>query len=195
MPDDSYNKRLGQQMRAVRKGLKFSLQRVSEMSNGEFRSSVLGAYERADRHISVDRLQRLAEIYGVPVERFLPADGDVIDIRDRDVDLIDQMSNEDKLDEFRTLRKLAIDLTDEATRAVAMRQASTDPKASPEYVNTLQRMVALIDDVQTVAADLRHIRRHQASSGGGSSGGGGSGGGGSGDSGGSALPGPGGEDT
>ena len=45
-----------------------------------------GAYERAQRTISVARLQRLAGVYRMPVDRLLPSDdatGDaVIDLRD-----------------------------------------------------------------------------------------------------------------
>ena len=40
----------------------------------EFKASVLGAYERGERAISVPRLQRLARFYNVPVDQLLPAD-------------------------------------------------------------------------------------------------------------------------
>ena len=52
------------------------------MSAQEFKASVLGAYERGERAISVPRLQRLAILYDVPVDLLLPtperraADGD-----------------------------------------------------------------------------------------------------------------------
>src|SRR5207249_1182803 len=42
----------------------------------EFKASVLGAYERGHRVMSMPRLQRLARFYGVAVDRLLPADGD-----------------------------------------------------------------------------------------------------------------------
>ena len=38
----------------------------------EFKASVLGAYERGDRAISVQRLQRLASFYSIPVDSLLP---------------------------------------------------------------------------------------------------------------------------
>jgi hypothetical protein len=40
----------------------------------EFKASVLGAYERGERAISVPRLQRLARFYTVPVDQLLPND-------------------------------------------------------------------------------------------------------------------------
>jgi hypothetical protein len=44
------------------------------MSEQEFKASVLGAYERGERAISVPRLQRLAKLYDVPVDQLLPPD-------------------------------------------------------------------------------------------------------------------------
>jgi transcriptional regulator with XRE-family HTH domain len=49
---------------------------VEEASAKEFKASVLGAYERGERSISVPRLQRLAIFYGVPVDQLLPRMGD-----------------------------------------------------------------------------------------------------------------------
>jgi len=43
-------------------------------SEFEFKASVLGAYERGERTISVPRLQRLARFYNVPVDQLLPRD-------------------------------------------------------------------------------------------------------------------------
>jgi transcriptional regulator with XRE-family HTH domain len=49
-----------------------SLLAVEETSSREFKASVLGAYERGERIISVLRLQRLAQLYRVPVDQLLP---------------------------------------------------------------------------------------------------------------------------
>jgi transcriptional regulator with XRE-family HTH domain len=69
-----YAKALGMRLRQVRKQKHLSLQAVEELSNQEFKASVLGAYERGERSISVPRLQRLARIYDVPVDQLLPRD-------------------------------------------------------------------------------------------------------------------------
>jgi transcriptional regulator with XRE-family HTH domain len=58
----------------MRKQMRLSLQAVEAMSDQEFKASVLGAYERGERAISVPRLQRLAKLYDVPVDQLLPHD-------------------------------------------------------------------------------------------------------------------------
>jgi transcriptional regulator with XRE-family HTH domain len=63
---------VGQRIRRVRRQQQLSLREVDHLSNREFKASVLGAYERGDRVISVLRLQRLAELYRVPVDQLLP---------------------------------------------------------------------------------------------------------------------------
>jgi len=50
---------------------RLSLAEVAERSGNEFKASSLGAYERGDREISVRRLQRLAEVYGVRPDALL----------------------------------------------------------------------------------------------------------------------------
>ena len=62
----SLNALVGEQLRAVRKRRRMTLAQVEEASDGEFRTSVLGAYERGERGLAVHRLLRLAELYGVP---------------------------------------------------------------------------------------------------------------------------------
>jgi transcriptional regulator with XRE-family HTH domain len=49
------------------------LQEVEKRSESEFRSSVLGAYERGERAISVQRLFRLASLYRVDVAHLIPS--------------------------------------------------------------------------------------------------------------------------
>lgn len=80
----SFAEQLGQRLRWVRQQRKLSLRTVARMSGEEFRISVLGAYERGHRMISVTRLQRLAELYGVSVDHLLPESPDPEAERDRE---------------------------------------------------------------------------------------------------------------
>ncbi len=73
----TYARRVGQRLRAIRRQKRLSLQEVEAASTQEFKASVLGAYERGERVISVPRLQRLADFYRVPVDQLLPRDADV----------------------------------------------------------------------------------------------------------------------
>jgi transcriptional regulator with XRE-family HTH domain len=70
----SYGRKVGERLRAIRRQKRLSLQEVEAASNQEFKASVLGAYERGERAISVPRLQRLARFYSVPVDQLLPKD-------------------------------------------------------------------------------------------------------------------------
>ena len=68
----AYARAVGSRLRSMRKQMRLSLQAVEAMSEQEFKASVLGAYERGERAISVPRLQRLAKLYDVPVDQLLP---------------------------------------------------------------------------------------------------------------------------
>ena len=70
--DDDYSLRLGERIRVIRRQKRLSLQDVEARSEAEFKASVLGAYERGERAVSVPRLHRLAEFYDVPVDQLLP---------------------------------------------------------------------------------------------------------------------------
>jgi transcriptional regulator with XRE-family HTH domain len=67
-----YNIAVGDRIRNVRRQQNLSLKAVEQMSGHEFKASILGAYERGERAISVPRLQRLARLYDVPVDQLLP---------------------------------------------------------------------------------------------------------------------------
>ena len=54
---------VGERLRSIRRQKGLSLHDVEARSGMEFKASVLGAYERGERAISVPRLLRLAEIY------------------------------------------------------------------------------------------------------------------------------------
>ena len=69
-----YGRKVGECLRAIRRQKRLSLQEVEGASQQEFKASVLGAYERGERAISVPRLQRLARFYHVPVDQLLPQD-------------------------------------------------------------------------------------------------------------------------
>src|SRR5262245_38222735 len=91
-PAGEYGRKVGERLRAIRRQKRLSLQEVESASNHEFKASVLGAYERGERAISVPRLQRLARFYSVPVDQLLPGnampdfgtggDGEIIDLTD-----------------------------------------------------------------------------------------------------------------
>lgn len=75
--DLGYAVKVGGRLRAIRKQKRLSLQDVEATSDQEFKASVLGAYERGERAISVPRLQRLARFYAVPVDQLLPRDDEI----------------------------------------------------------------------------------------------------------------------
>ncbi len=68
----SYNEAVGQRLRSIRKQRGLSLQDVEEISGREFKASVLGAYERGERALSLPRLQRLAAFFNVSPGQLLP---------------------------------------------------------------------------------------------------------------------------
>ncbi|MEA1902534.1 MAG: helix-turn-helix transcriptional regulator [Actinomycetota bacterium] len=83
---DKFSVSLGQKLRAARRHRGWSLGEVEINTEGEFKASVVGAYERGERAISVQRFVALSEIYGVLPADLLPvavgAEGLVIDLDD-----------------------------------------------------------------------------------------------------------------
>jgi transcriptional regulator with XRE-family HTH domain len=70
----NYARLVGERLRQIRQQKKLSLNEVENATNQEFKASVMGAYERGERMISVPRLERLAHFYGVTVDQLLPRD-------------------------------------------------------------------------------------------------------------------------
>jgi len=70
----SFARLVGERLRQIRQQKKLSLSEVESATNPEFKASVMGAYERGERMISVPRLERLANFYGVTVDQLLPRD-------------------------------------------------------------------------------------------------------------------------
>ena len=95
---DRFSASLGLRLRAARRQRGWSLGELESYTGGEFKASVVGAYERGERALSVQRLVRLAEIYAVPPSDLLPLGsqerGVLIDLdvaaASKDGDLIDR---------------------------------------------------------------------------------------------------------
>ncbi len=78
MSDDARSpeaERLGSHLRRLRRQKGLSLLDVQALSEGTFKASVLGAYERGERAISAIRLAGLAALYRLPLQAMLPSDG------------------------------------------------------------------------------------------------------------------------
>jgi transcriptional regulator with XRE-family HTH domain len=63
---------IGERLRRIRHQQRMSLADVEKRSGGEWKAVVVGAYERGDRAVTVTRLARLADFYGVPLADLLP---------------------------------------------------------------------------------------------------------------------------
>ncbi len=62
------NKMVGEILRNARKARGWTLQKVESETEQEFKASVVGAYERGERAISLVRFIRLMEWYGHLIE-------------------------------------------------------------------------------------------------------------------------------
>lgn len=111
---DDFNFALGQRLRAARRHRGWSLGDVESHTEGEFKASVVGAYERGERAISVQRFVSLADIYGASAADLLPAEsaqdlvidldalaGDDGDLVDRYLAAIQMMRKQPGVDEVR----------------------------------------------------------------------------------------------
>lgn len=63
---------LGERLRKVRQQQQRSLHEVEHDSRGLLKASVVGAYERGERTVSISRLEDLARFYRVPIAELLP---------------------------------------------------------------------------------------------------------------------------
>jgi transcriptional regulator with XRE-family HTH domain len=148
----AYARRVGERLRAIRKQKGLSLQEVEAASAQEFKASVLGAYERGERSISVPRLQRLARYYNVPVDQLLP--------RDIDIDLTGAVEDDGEGEYTRrsfwgeSAEKITIDLT------AFERLQAPEAEMLQRYLNMIQvqrqdfngRMLTIrADDLRAIA--------------------------------------------
>lgn len=70
--DPGHARLLGERLRHVRLQQGLSLHDVEARSGGDLKASVVGAYERGERTISITRLHRLAAFFRIPVSELLP---------------------------------------------------------------------------------------------------------------------------
>ncbi len=73
---DTYARQVGRRLRRVREERLYSLNDLQRESNDEFKMSVISAYERGERMMSVQGLDRLARFYEVPITQLLPSADD-----------------------------------------------------------------------------------------------------------------------
>jgi len=135
---------IGERLRAIRRQQGLSLHDVEARSGQEFKASVLGAYERGERALSVGRLLRLAELYDVPADQLLPKDGIEIEI--------DLTRPDAVLPESMTLDLIRLNHLEHPDAAVLSRYAATIQRQREDFngrMLTIRR-----DDVRVLAAVL-----------------------------------------
>ncbi len=115
--DATYGKRVGERLRAIRRQKRMSLQDVEAESHHEFKASVLGAYERGERAISVPRLSRLASFYHVPVAQLLPRGDD-----DAELDVMEGRDDANVTIDLTRLETLSLPESSMLTRYLTMIQ-------------------------------------------------------------------------
>lgn len=73
-----YSRKVGARLRSLRKQRGLTLQQVEVLSSKRLKGSLLAAYERGDRNISVTRLHQIAMLYAVPVTQLLPEEPETV---------------------------------------------------------------------------------------------------------------------
>ena len=145
---------IGDRLRAIRRQQGLSLHDVEARSGKEFKASVLGAYERGERALSVGRLLRLAELFDVPADQLLPRNEEAVDIdltTRRDADVPSRF----------TIDLVRLGQLDEADAQVLSRYAATIQLQRQDFNG---RMLTIrSDDVRVLAAVLARRSEELAS--------------------------------
>ena len=119
------NVRLGEHLRRLRKQKGLSLLDVQALSEGEFKASVVGAYERGERAVSAVRLARLATMYRLPLQAMLPpaegGDGGSISGIAIDLTRLDQAKSPEAATVARFVRRLQAQRQDWSSGVVRIR--------------------------------------------------------------------------
>jgi transcriptional regulator with XRE-family HTH domain len=123
--ENTTSAQVGERLRSFRQQKGLTLHDVEALSRTEFKASVLGAYERGERAISVHRLLRLAEIYQVPRDHLLPEDtGAKVDLAKRD-DALDESFTID-LERLRSLDDAEASVLSRYTAAIQVHRQDFD---------------------------------------------------------------------
>lgn len=134
---------IGERLRAIRRQQGLSLHDVEARSGQEFKASVLGAYERGERALSVGRLMRLAELYDVPPDQLLPKNGAEVEI---------DLTRADTTPSTMTLDLVRLNQLEHPDAAVLSRYAATIQRQREDFngrMLTIRR-----DDLRVLAAVL-----------------------------------------
>jgi transcriptional regulator with XRE-family HTH domain len=134
---------VGERLRFIRRRKGLSLHDVEARSGMEFKASVLGAYERGERAISVPRLLRLAEIYQVPGDQLLPRG------LDADADLTQR---DDTFEDAFTIDLERLRALDDPEASVLSRYAETIQLQRQDFNGRL--LTIRRDDLRVLAAVL-----------------------------------------
>ena len=137
--------RVGERLRAIRRQKGLSLHDVEARSQQEFKASVLGAYERGERAISVPRLLRLAEIYEVPGDQLLPRE-----LAEMEINLTEGASTSS--DNGFTIDLVALHALDDPDAQVLSRYAATIQLQRQDFNGRL--LTIRSDDLRVLAAVL-----------------------------------------
>ena len=136
---------IGERLRAIRRQQGLSLHDVEARSGQEFKASVLGAYERGERALSVGRLMRLAELYDVPPDQLLPrGEGGEVEI---DLTRLDH-----DLGEGMTLDLVRLNQLEHPDAAVLSRYAATIQRQREDFNGRM--LTVRRDDLRVLAAVL-----------------------------------------
>ena len=133
-----YAVRLGELLRAVRHERGLTLHDVEAASRGEFKTSIVGAYERGERVISLFRLHRLAQLYNRTVDQVLPRDRSDMDVGE---------ARDDADSDLLAGTKFTLDLL-----ALRDRQFPEKPVIAP-YVRRIQLQRQNVEDVVITLRD------------------------------------------
>jgi len=139
-------RQVGERLRAIRRQKGLSLHDVEARSGQEFKASVLGAYERGERAISVPRLLRLAELYRVPPDQLLPRGANGPDV---EIDLTDSSAARAQIEGF-TIDLVRLHETQDDDAAVVARYAATIQLQRQDFNG--QMLTIRHDDLRVLAA-------------------------------------------
>jgi transcriptional regulator with XRE-family HTH domain len=131
-----FDRAAGEALRLARVEAGLTLRDVRARSDGRFKPSAVGAYERAERAVSLERFVALARIYGVPPDRLMAR-------------VIERSSPEER-------RSVSIDLTrlESVNHDVGRRLAELIARVRSERTSQGDRVIGLrSSDLQTLVLE------------------------------------------